>query len=126
MEKYENKYNELKIKREEAGITLQRLCDEIGLTVGVYSLYENGKRLIKDEAEYEYLYNKVCRAIYKITKSEEYKFTHITNNILEQAVSLHNRGHNIVKIATTLNVDERILERALNKIGIYPLEFNKY
>lgn len=116
---------ELKRMRVGAGIKIKDLCALIGVEHGVYSLYENGVRVL-DEDKYNYLYWKVSRAIAKIKRTEEYQYTHITIEDLKKAIAMHERGLNIVKIATTIGVDEKVLKNEFINRDLSPIEFSKY
>lgn len=116
---------ELKRMRVGAGIKIKDLCNLIGVEHGVYSLYENGVRVL-DEDKYDYLYWKVSRAINKIKRTEEYQYTHITVDDLKRAIAMHEKGLNIIKIATTIGVDEKVLKNEFISRDLSPIEFSKY
>src|SRR5699024_5102068 len=96
---------ELKKRREEAGITLKELCEEIGFEIATYNLIENGKRTIKDKEVADYLYYKVQKAVHKLTTDAERNYFIVSEDKHKQAIECLNKGYNLVKIAINLEVD---------------------
>lgn len=114
---------ELKKIREESGITLKELCEEIGFEIAPYNLIENGKRTIKDKEVADYLYYKVQKAVHKLTTDAERNYFIVSEDKHKQAIECLNKGYNLVKIAINLEVDEDALRRHFKKNN---LEFSEY
>lgn len=115
--------NELKKIREESGITLKELCEEIGVEIAPYNLIENNKRTVKDKEMAEYLYYKVQKAVHKLNTDSERNYFIVSDEKHQQAMECLRKGYNLVKTAMSLEVDEDALRRHFKRKEV---KFSEY
>lgn len=111
----------LKQLREDKGVTLGDLSEELGMSQGQLSMHESGVRTFRLYTLEAFAEDYRC-AVEKISAfNEEYDvdreglvWKRVTSERLEEARKMQSVGRNVIQISMKLGVDEFELEKLLS------------
>jgi transcriptional regulator with XRE-family HTH domain len=112
--------------RNTVGITQCDMAAVLDYNKNTYNAYEKGKRLPKDWQGIQYKLQDMAKTKAKKDRENgEEKFNNnVNSSIVEQIISLHSKGKNIIQIGTFLSVHEDTVASFLLKNGIEPLYYH--
>lgn len=110
--------------RERNGLTIKQVSQFLGLGEGNYSLKETGKRPISTKEEFLYIVNRIYKEVDALDKDVEKGYYCLSESKYEKAKELIGMGHNLVKTAVAISVDEDLLRNRLRKDNIEYEEFS--
>lgn len=102
----------LKRLREERGVTIEEMCERLGLTQNHYRMKENDLRRYKNEEDNEQFYADTAKLIEQIAKEHAEKADSIVDNLGEDDDSMD------MYVKLTSDIYEKIKARLLKRENI--------
>lgn len=110
----------IRIREGGGKITAREVSEKIGMSGGLYSTYETGKRVYANPDRYEEFYYEVSQAVAEIKRERQEAgeliggYVRLTNELYDEALFKILMGKGVVRTAVDLGIDEQELATRLD------------